>query len=145
VPPIPPAGFSLAGIGEVGELPPLPSPRAMLASQRTASRDVASLTRGLHPVDAAVEHAMSVKRFSGAALDAGGNTVYRIKYLQEGAERGIQADFAAALDWLVVGRHIAIERFETVIVEGGNGMSATVLHYRNLRTGEQRSSSSLPR
>jgi hypothetical protein len=133
-----PAGFYPAGFDALDEVPAPGAPRSTLADLRGARREVASLTRGAHPVDAAMEHAVAVRRFSGAALDAGGNTVHQIKLLGTGARSAIEADLRASFRWLVDAKHVEIERFEVVAgVDGDPTMSAVVVHYRNLRTGQQ--------
>lgn len=118
------------------DVPAVVAPAAKLAEPRVnKTRDLASLTVGEHPVDAAMGHAFAVKRFTAPGLVAGGNAVHRVKMNDAGAQSAVESALMAGIDWLVRGKHVEVERFAS---EDDGDTINVVCTYRNLRTGEQR-------
>ena len=134
---IPPAGVSPAGFA-VGNIFGVSKPPGILADRVDATTgEFTSLFLNLHPVDAALQHQLAVRRASGAAVN-GGQDFEKVRKNDSGAQQKLIAEIARIAKrftdrgWISV-VSIAAEAGESM---GDNG--AVMLVYRNRFTNAER-------
>lgn len=73
------------------------------------TRDFASLTEGVHPIDGQVIVALTIHRGSGASVQDDGNDIYKIRKMADDAERRAEGAVRRALKRLVDGGDITLK------------------------------------
>lgn len=103
-----------------------------------ATGDYASLTSGLHPIDAQVILAMSTVKGSGAAVMDEGCNLENIRKIRDTVKREIESEIRVALKRLVANGDIRLNTF-AFDVQASNHYVGVVVNYQNMRASGRRS------
>jgi hypothetical protein len=139
---IPPAGLVEAGTWEPGELPAPYRPTASLADAVSpVTREVRSIRTGAHPIDAAVQFALSVVAGKAPAIPNAGTSLEAIRKIRSSAPTEVAYEVAFALRRLVARGAIRVDKIlvgATLAETGADDMVAAIVQYTNLLSGEPR-------
>jgi phage baseplate assembly protein W len=103
-----------------------------------ATGDYASMTSGLHPIDAQVILAMSTVKGSGTAVMDLGCNLEKIRKIRDTVKREIESEVRVALKRLIDNGDIRLGTF-TYDVQSNNQYVGMVVNYVNLRASGRRS------
>lgn len=135
---LPPAGISPAVTWQPPTFAEPASPPALLADAiDPLTGEIASLTKRIHPVDAAIAEQFRLRRGTGSAVTEQGSDWHRIRHVTESTPRELEDEARRILRPFIERREVAAMHIAAEApVAGGEDTGAVHVVYRNLITGK---------
>jgi hypothetical protein len=133
---IPPAGITAASFFTPVFVDPARPPVIMADDIDPQTRELRSLFRGAHPVDAALQANFTARRNAGPALSTVGHDFLLNKKNVEGTTQALKNECKRLTQRHVDANNIEVEEVFTD-ADTYPDMGVVVVKYRNLRTGQR--------
>lgn len=131
---LPPAGVSPAAAWEPVTVAPPAAPLGLLADAIGVDGELLSLTRRVHPVDAAIAEQFRLRIGTGVAVQDQGQGFRRIEYVTDATPRQLEDEARRVLAPFIERGHARLVKITPAEI-GEDGAQVTIT-YRNLMTGK---------
>lgn len=132
---VPPAGVSPAATWVPPEIGPPAAPVGLLADAVGVDGELLSLTRYVHPVDAAIAEQFRLEIGTGVSVQDQGQGFRLIAYVTEATQRQLEDEARRVMAPFLARGHAQLVSVKPVLI--GDDTAEVTITYRNLMTGAE--------